>query len=339
MLTYVAAMFLHAPQVLWTVLTAVIVTQLSVGRSLKATFDYFIGTLGGAIYSAAIATLVPHQSEVAFLMVLAFALGPLALLAALNSSFSVAPFTAIMVLLAPAITHAGPIESAIYRVFEVALGGMIGLAVSLFILPARAHGLAIERIADILDDFAVALRQLVRGFAGELDLAAIPGIQMGIGRAFASLETIVSEANRERIAYFSAEPEFRALLRTLLRLRHDLIIIGRTAVDPLPDIVRKRLAESVAAASAAGAEFLNQSAAAVRDRVTPPSPGAYETALRGYESVIAAIRRDGLTRELSVDALERLFALGFAFDQLQQNFRDLERNIGEFAKPPDGSND
>jgi uncharacterized membrane protein YccC len=337
MLTFAAATYLHAPQILWTVLTAVIVTQLSLGRSLKATFDYFVGTLGGAIYSGAIAALVPHQSQAAFLMVLALALAPLALLAAINSSFSAAPFTAVMVLLAPAITHAGPVESAVYRVFEVALGGVIGLAVSLFVLPARAHGLAIERIADILDDLAFALRQLVRGFTGDLDLATIPRLHIAIGKAFAQLETIVSEANRERFAHFSAEPELRPLVRSLLRLRHDLIMIGRAAVDPFPDLIRDRLGAPLAEAGAAGKDYLAQSAAAVRDRLRPPSPGAFEAALQCYDAEIASVRRDGLTREMDVDALERLFALGFALDQLQQNFRDLERNIDDFARPDDAS--
>jgi hypothetical protein len=52
---------------LWAVLTAVIVTQMSVGRSLKATFDYLAGTLGGAIYGGAIGGLVPHSNEMALL--------------------------------------------------------------------------------------------------------------------------------------------------------------------------------------------------------------------------------------------------------------------------------
>src|SRR5271157_1824284 len=34
---------------LWTVLTAVVVTQASVGGSLRATIEYMLGTLGGAI--------------------------------------------------------------------------------------------------------------------------------------------------------------------------------------------------------------------------------------------------------------------------------------------------
>jgi hypothetical protein len=42
---------------LWSVLTAVIVTQMSMGRSLMATIDYLIGTLGGAIWGGAIGVL------------------------------------------------------------------------------------------------------------------------------------------------------------------------------------------------------------------------------------------------------------------------------------------
>ena len=48
---------------LWAVLTSIIVTQMSVGRSLKATRDYLVGTLGGAIYGATVAVLVPHSGE------------------------------------------------------------------------------------------------------------------------------------------------------------------------------------------------------------------------------------------------------------------------------------
>src|SRR6202050_2861940 len=49
------AQLLHLPLPLWAVLTAIIVTQMSVGRSLKATFDYLVGTLGGAIYGGGVA--------------------------------------------------------------------------------------------------------------------------------------------------------------------------------------------------------------------------------------------------------------------------------------------
>jgi uncharacterized membrane protein YccC len=93
------AQSLQLPLPLWVVLTAVIVTQMSVGRSLKTTFDYLVGTLGGAIYGPAIGLLIPHSNEIALLAVLAIAVAPLALLAAINPRLSVAPITAIIVLL------------------------------------------------------------------------------------------------------------------------------------------------------------------------------------------------------------------------------------------------
>ena len=60
---YTIAVALHLMLPLWAVLTSLIVTQMSVGRSLKATRDYMLGTVGGAIYGGAIAVLIPHSGE------------------------------------------------------------------------------------------------------------------------------------------------------------------------------------------------------------------------------------------------------------------------------------
>ncbi len=56
---YAIATALHLLLPLWAVLTSLIVTQMSVGRSLKATRDYMLGTVGGALYGGAIAVLIP----------------------------------------------------------------------------------------------------------------------------------------------------------------------------------------------------------------------------------------------------------------------------------------
>jgi len=104
---------LHMPLPLWAVITALIVTQMSVGRSLKASFDYLIGTLGGAIYGGAVAVLIPHNNEIALLAVLAVVVGPLAFIASINPRFAAAPVTAIIVLLLPQLTHGSAISSAI----------------------------------------------------------------------------------------------------------------------------------------------------------------------------------------------------------------------------------
>ena len=47
---------------------------------------------------------------------------------------------------------------------------------------------------------------------------------------------------------------------------------------------------------------------------------------------MAALRREGLTRTLTLEWVERIFALGFALDQLEQNFNDLARCVAESAQ-------
>src|SRR5271170_1661224 len=157
------AQILHLHLPLWAVMTAVIVTQMSVGRSLKATFDYLVGTLGGAIYGGAIGVLIPHPNEIALLAVLALAVAPLAFVATMNPRFSVAPITAIIVLLVPTFTHTTPLGSAFDRLSEVALGGVTGLVVSFFLLRSNAHPLVVAAAARALDQMARALGELLAG--------------------------------------------------------------------------------------------------------------------------------------------------------------------------------
>jgi len=116
-------------------LTAVVVTQMSVGGSLHATTEYVLGTIGGAIYAAAIGVLIPHPTTLALAGVLALTIAPLAFAAAVNPSFRSAPFTGAIVLLIAGQVGEGPIESALYRLLEVALGGGVAVVVSLLVLP------------------------------------------------------------------------------------------------------------------------------------------------------------------------------------------------------------
>jgi len=321
----VVALAFRLPLPLWAVLTAVIVTQMSVGRSLKVTTDYLIGTIGGAIYGGIIAVMFPHTSELTLLVVLAAAVAPLALVAAINPSFNVAPITAIIVLLLPSITHGSPIESAIDRVIEVAVGAFVGLAVSFLVVPSRAHSLAITAAARMLQRLAGALDELLKGLAYGLDSETLHRLQDGIGEALVGPNAVGVEAERERAAWLAVGPDTGPLLRTLLRLRHDLVMIGRAAVIALPADLQARLAPKQTDVRIAAVAYLRASQSALLARAEPPSLDAFEQALRGYTDAVAALRREGLTRGLPVDVTERFFTVGFALEQLHQNFIDLHR--------------
>jgi hypothetical protein len=71
----------------------------------------------------------------------------------------------------------------------------------------------------------------------------------------------------------------------------------------------------------------------LRHRRTAPPLHPLQEALAAYEVEVASVRRDGLTRDLTADRIEPFFALGFALDQLQQNFADLGQRLNERALP------
>src|SRR5215471_615551 len=334
-LTLAAAQLLHLPIALWAVLTAVILTQINVGRSLKASTDYLLSTLGGAVYAGAIGALVPHNNAFAVFAGLAIALAPAVLLAALYPRFSAAPFTAVMVFFGPTITHTGAIAAAFERVIEVAVGCIIGLLVSLFVLPARAQDLAIEAATGMLSLMARFLPELFAGFTQNLDRPALSDVHDRIGEALARLDKIALEASHERITRLGAEPDQRPLLRTMLRLRHDLVMIGRAGMAPLPEPFRSRLGAYLARVSETAADYLRASATVLLARQGSPSLDPVESALDGHAAEFAALRREGFTRQLSDEAVERIFALGFALDQLRLHLRDLASCVGELA--PTGS--
>ena len=59
---------------------------------------------------------------------LAVALAPLGVIAALDDRFRVAPVTAVILLLVPSTTGAGPIVFTGERILEIAIGGIVAVA-------------------------------------------------------------------------------------------------------------------------------------------------------------------------------------------------------------------
>jgi uncharacterized membrane protein YccC len=317
---------------LWAVMTAIIVTQMSVGRSLKATRDYLLGTVGGAIYGGAVAILIPHSGEGALLAVLMLAVAPLAFVAAINPSLNVATVTSIIVLLLPVTSHGTPLDSAIDRVLEVAVGAITGLLVSFLVFPSRAHSQIRRSAPRVLELMAAALNELLSGLTQGRNNDALHALQDGIGTALVGLNAIGAEAERERAARLSTGPDTGPLLRTILRLRHDLVMIGRASVVPLPADLQRRLVAPLKVVSDTMVEYLRTIAAALRTGSGSPAIWPVQAALEAYAAEVAAVRREGLTRGIPGDVAERFFALGFSLEQMRQNLKDLERCVADWAR-------
>jgi uncharacterized membrane protein YccC len=322
-LSFALALALGLPQGYWAVFTAVLVVQGSVGGSWKASVDRFLGTLLGAVYGAVIATLIPHENALTLGAALAISLTPLALLAAFNASYRVAPITAVILLLGSAGVTEGPFLAAFMRTLEVGLGGLVGMTVSLVVLPARAHTLLGEAAGRVLQRLADLFADLTSALVGASDPAEILAHHDAVRVALNALETISDEAARERRNYLSDDSDPEPVTRTLRRVRHDLVLIGRVAAEPLPEAARVSLKQPLAALSQAGSQFLRGTGQAFAKRVPPPSLDEFDGALAVLLSEVEAIKGE-----------ERLVALDFALEQLRRNLGDLCRRAQEFARLP-----
>ena len=308
--THMLAVPLHGQ---WAVLTAVAVIQMSIGGSLKAAAEYIIGTICGALYATAVAALVPPSTELSFALALALAIGPLAYAAAISPSLRVAPVTAVLVLMISTKLGETPIGLAYDRLLEVAIGLLVAITVSFLVLPAPAHTLGLESAARALELMARALPEVIAGFADRLSPLQNLRLQDEVGEAVRSFAEVAAEAKGERIANLAPDPDPAVLARTLRRLRHDLVMLGRAAAEPLP--ARRR----AAAAAVAGRGRRERTRLSARER------GRAHRAPRGADERLGRRRARRLSRGSRIDAPERSADRGFPWPSASASSRSDSR--------------
>ncbi|MEO5924032.1 MAG: FUSC family protein [Bryobacteraceae bacterium] len=297
------------------VLTAVIVTQASVGASLKAIIDRFIGSLGGAIWGVAILFLLNRLDIHAEWVALTASIAPLAFLSAVNPSFRAAPLTAIILLFTSSSTH-DPLTAALGRMLEITIGSVVALAVALAVLPARAHSTLSESADRVLKSMGDLAAIILR--SGSTSHPDFQRLHDEIRKSLTQTEAAAAEAFQERNAHLTTAPDPLPFCRTLRRLRNDLTMIGRLNTDPLPD-----LADAVTA-------VLRRSGEAILGHQPAPPLEAFESALAQHTAEVADLRKSGATRPLPDETIGRIFGLTFALDQLHDNLKDLTDRLNEF---------
>ena len=321
--SYAAGHALGLPQAYWAVFTAVLVVQGSVGGSWKASTDRFIGTIFGAAYGAAVATLVPHENAFTLGVALAISLVPLAVLSAFYPAFRVAPITAIILLLGSTGTTEGPIRAALLRTLEVALGGAFGMAVSLLLFPARAHML-LGRAADkVLQRLSELFPELIAAISQPARIDDILAKHDRVRAALTDLENIVTEAARERRNHLSEDVDPEPIARTLRRLRHDLVLIGRIVAEPVIPVPNAAVQDCLRQFGVAGGTYLAELGHAFAARQPPPPQTNLDLAI---DQLLAVLEK--------MESGERIVALRFCLQQLRRNLFDLHQRAGEFAATP-----
>ena len=338
LITFTLTHFLELQQPYWAVLTSVIIMQASVGGSLKASLDRMLGTVAGAIWGVSVTLAIPHRDTLALGLTLTVALAPLALVAALKPNYRVAPVTAIIVLLSTTGGQVGPVHYAVHRVLEIGLGCLVGFAVSLLVMPARAHRLLADAAAEVILALRDLLELLLQDMTRSPDGTALAATYLRLSQALSRVEGFVDEVKRERANRLTDAPDAEPVARNLRRLRHDLTAIGRTLIEPLPQPARQYLAEATGDLRLVISDYLAGSAASVSGRRAPPSLESVDKALVAFRDSMDLLRQSGTLRELGIEEVERVFSLAFALQQLRGNLGDLADRIAELAKSASPAN-
>lgn len=320
---FALATLLRLPQGYWAVFTAVIVVQSSLGATITASVERFMGTVVGALAGAAAAYFHARWPQFGGL-ILCVTVALLAFLAAVRPALKVAPVTAVIMLIGTT-THMDPLIAAALRVAEITVGSLVGVAATLLIFPARAHASVVVNVqkiaglqAHILDSHVLALR----GTPGPTDYLKA---QDDLRAALAKLQAAMTEADRESASKLSDRSVTDALPRTLWRLRNDTVMVGRTLREPLP---AEGLAPAAADMLAASSTFLRATAGLLAGGARPDRLAFAETH-QAFQAAVETLREKGLTRDLEFDDAARVFGLVFAIENLFANLGDFEERIEE----------
>lgn len=323
----IGALF-HLPQGYWMVFTAVIVVQTSIGGTLAASSDRLIGTVVGGLVGV-LATYLRAKTLLEEGAVLCLAIAILAFAAAVKPNLRVAPITCAIVLIGQT-KGMPPLEAAGWRVAEIILGSLVGLAATLFIFPARAHGAVVEHAVTTLEQLATLIDLYARRLKGDDVLTEISDSHAAIRRSLASLETVMVEARREAASKLSAVTAPESLPRTIWRVRNDTVTVERALSRPLPSAVAALLAPAAKTMLEAERDALLSYAKAAPAQI-PADRGPLDAAHAAFQKDVDAFRDAGLTRGLSFDTAARVFGLIFAIENLYGNLRDLADRIDELA--------
>jgi len=271
--SYALSQALHLPEAFWAVLTALVASRPHAAGTARAGIDRLIGTIAGAAVATAFALTHLHLSQLEMLFAV---LVPLCLLVALHENYRAAPIAALIVL-SGGMLGQSPLNTALYRTSEIAVGALVAFVVSALVLPQRS------------DDKAYLRAATIAGLLGRLiELVLVPPANedratdrvkeqvRGELRALAQL-THTSRWRR------TSETHVARLTRLMSALNADMGFMERTITRSPVKEEAAAFATSVREIAAAFQLTLAQAAEAFTGGATPPRMDSIDSSLASLE--------------------------------------------------------
>ncbi len=217
------ATWLNLPHPYWSVISAIVVIQASVGGGvLTVARDRAIGTVTGALVGAVFAFLRPPGME-SMALSIAASTALLAFFGAGRPWLKIAPVTATIVI-AGGTGAEGPASLALDRVMEILVGSGVGVMAILALFPRHAHQSFKLQAREAAGEAAALLALVSKG--DPADASEITRRHADLKRRLDGLgqaaKNVIDLPGPQRETADRA-----ALARAFWRVRSDIVILGR----------------------------------------------------------------------------------------------------------------
>lgn len=327
--SYALAYGLDLPNGYWAVLTSILVVQSTIGASLSVAIDRGLGTVVGGIVGVAAAMAAGPSTALTF-AALGVAIMATSTLAARFASYKLAPVTAVIVLLSDP-THADPWVSGLHRVFEIGVGGVVGVLCALLILPGRALFFLFPHCAAAVRLCAALLALGRDGLLGRgFDAARMDALNAEARKTLRAADARIAEARAERAlsGHFDPTP----VVRDCRRLWHSVIILLRGADTTLSDPLVALLAPGLDGAVAGLSGYMDAVARRLDGEkgvdVSVPAEAA-RAAVVALDGEVERLNAAGTFDTVSGADLRVVFAAISACGHMMENLDELVVRLAE----------
>ncbi|HEV7371906.1 FUSC family protein [Arenibaculum sp.] len=306
------------PELSWAVISALFVIQPSVGGTVNSVVGRLLGTVLGTLVGLACVRFIGTQGWMAALS-LAVAAVVVEFVASWRPGLRYGHVPAGILIVSSSDML---IDAALDRALAIGIGGVIAGATALLIFPEAAHRRADRALGAALRGCGALLRAAMPGLlaTGRDPLGPIHGEVRG---HLEQARAMLAQSRRGRAGPRRDGPEYRAVLHAVERLWHTLILIDRVDVEPLPETLRGRLGATLDAFATAACAYLEQLGASVSEGRALPAADQVKGRLRALDDRLAELQRRGEADALPTHAMERVFALAFALEELAGNFDEI----------------
>ena len=264
---------LHLPEAFWAVLTALVASRPHAAGTARAGIDRLVGTIMGAAVATAFALTHLHLTQLELLFAV---LVPLCLLVALHENYRAAPVAALIVL-SGGMLGQSPVNTALYRTSEIAVGALVAFVVSALVLPRRSDEKAFQRAA-VVTGLLSRFIELVL-VPAENEERARDRVKKQVRAELRAL-TLLTHTSRWKRTSNTGRAK---LTRLLSALNADMGFIERTLARSPVQEEAAAFAANVREIAAAFQVTLSQASAAFTGRATVPRIDAIDSGIASLD--------------------------------------------------------